>query len=382
MLDWHPQSVSSNANTNTLQEGVAVAWKTVRHIHEYEVIPHKHVHENGVIRLAQDGPAEPLGKSALRRSGLLSTQDLLVLARTLFSLDEVNALNNDRKKALKCLAEYFAPGDEEYKAIVLEDRQAPDAASLLAHDPLVELTFEELDQENKHELGDLKKAINRKKARTSGTKRKAMATAWAKAKAKAKAKVAPKALAAPKAAAPVPEAAPVAKAPAVAPKAAAAKPKAAPAPLALAGDYEYLEFAGSHIVFSEGLKKINGHCLNEGHLLSPLGLTQKCHLDRSVPAEVNWKEPRCKGRPIGLIALWLKIAGEHVSKEGPGGHAEQKRVLAAVQYHEERRQARAELWALRHEDPKIARLFSVEAPVPLDILGAMEDALWEPQTVF
>ena len=80
--------------------------------------------------------------------------------------------------------------------------------------------------------------------------------------------------------------------------------------------------------------------------------------------------------------MWLTNAHECIFKDGPGGHAEQKRLLATAEYFAERKQARAELWALRDAVPDILLLFEVEARVPVELLEGNEDALWEPLNVF
>ena len=156
-----------------------------------------------------------------------------------------------------------------------------------------------------------------------------------------------------------------------------AKPKAAPENY---GMYEYVDFHNSKIVFSVPLGKINGHCLHQDH---QTGGGRKCHCDRGIPNNVNFcNGGQKRGRPIGLIALWLKKSGDYPCKDGEGGHAEQKHKLRALEYRDERAQARAELWSRRHEDPAINRLFSVEAQVPAALLGGTEQQLWEPDVAF
>ena len=87
----------------------------------------------------------------------------------------------------------------------------------------------------------------------------------------------------------VPKAVPVALPAAVAkaaPVVVAAK-AGAPAPF-YGGNYEYAEFAGGHLVFSEILQKINAHCLHPDHQ------TTKCHLEFQC---FRWKFPVFVQRP-------------------------------------------------------------------------------------
>ena len=107
--------------------------------------------------------------------------------------------------------------------------------------------------------------------------------------------------------------------------------------------------------------------------------------DRSIPSYVDFAAGRAiKGRPLGLEALWL-LKGSHsnddccIDKEE---HHLSKKTLALAHFWQERKDARAALWLLRLEHPSIVRLFMIEAKVPDDLLGDMEQALWEPMIVF
>lgn len=145
-------------------------------------------------------------------------------------------------------------------------------------------------------------------------------------------------------------------------------------PPLLRGDYKYIIFCGGHIVFSESLRKINAHC-GAAHSLGQ----QKCHMDRSAPEVPDFGAVRVKGRPLGLLALWLKDPLRSASKVE---HHGRKYIYAAADFFEQRRSARAELWALRVQMPDVLNLFSIEAHVPNDLLAGTEPSLWEPTSVF
>ena len=142
---------------------------------------------------------------------------------------------------------------------------------------MFEMAFDGMDDEDKKEHGDLKRAMDRKRTQGRGTKRK-LGLPKAKPRAKAKAAVAP----APPVAPPAPPAPPPA-APAEAEAAPLPEPVAARPPPQLRGDYKYVRYHGYHIVFSTSLKKTNAHCLCAGHLVPGVEVHPKCHTDRLVP---------------------------------------------------------------------------------------------------
>ena len=82
-------------------------------------------------------------------------------------------------------------------------------------------------------------------------------------------------------------------------------------------------------------------------------------------------EPRVKSRPIGVLALWLKRGPDFSNKEA---HQACKKDLTTFVCHEERKAARAELWALRGNAPEIEQMFQLE-------VGFNEDPLMEPVEV-
>ena len=102
-------------------------------------------------------------------------------------------------------------------------------------------------------------------------------------------------------------------------------------------------------------------------------------MDRSVFRTGAGDAPgnRVVGRPIGLLMAWLKLPPTTRSE-----HIERKSSLWKVECFEERRQAREELWGMRHANPDILELFSCEREelVPADFSDAHQ--LWEPQCVF
>ena len=101
----------------------------------------------------------------------------------------------------------------------------------------------------------------------------------------------------------------------------------------------------------------------------------KCHMDRTINDAVM-----TRGRPIGLLALWLKLADASGGKEE---HSTVKKDLLGVAFQEDRRIARKELWDLRHTVAGIEELFASEAKVPDNILleANTEQPLWEPLRV-
>jgi hypothetical protein len=105
----------------------------------------------------------------------------------------------------------------------------------------------------------------------------------------------------------------------------------------------------------------------------------------SDPPELAFRpENKTKGRPLGLLALWLQRGSAAYVDCCPckDSHAVLKVALGADSFYEDRKAARAALWALRAQNPMIIQLFMVEAPVPLALLGGVEPALWEPRRVF
>ena len=128
--------------------------------------------------------------------------------------------------------------------------------------------------------------------------------------------------------------------------------------------------------FSVVNRKIKAQCFVGEHNNEFVGaVLQKCHMDRSCPQDSSFDVRRIKGRPIDLLALWLKKAAGTTSKLD---RAIAKTNLAKPEFHEERRQARAEVWDLRHDDPHVNSMFEVEAKVPDEMLGDVPPHLWEP----
>ncbi len=281
--------VDARAVDGTLQMSFAcdkdafAQWHHVLDVDAYQVIPYTEALVPYGIAL-QSRDAEPLAKAAMRKTGSLSCDDLLRLARHYQLIADVEP---PRRELLGLLAHFLGGTDADFIEHVLKDLPPENSISLLAQDPFFELAFDDLDPDNKKELPDIKKALDRQKTRNHAVARQQKRKAEAKAKAVAKAKVAPPPaepppVLAPPAApvdplplGPPPELALVPAAPA-APK---AKAKAAPKALAYGGNYEYTEFAGGHIVFSDVLFKINAHCLHTDHQ------TDKCHLVNCLP----WK---------------------------------------------------------------------------------------------
>ena len=363
-------------------------WHHVLDVDAYVVVPCVEEMSNRSLYLRAVGVEEPLAKAALRQAKNLSFVDLERLA-THYGL--VPCAN--RKRMLEMLARHFGADDVDFIEQVITNDLSPDkGADLLAQDPFFEMAFDELEIENRQELRDVKQALDRHKSRSTaiarGVKRKVAARAKSKAVAKAKtgpappvAKAAPPAIDA-KAAPPVKAAAPP-----VAPKAAPmVVPKALPIAFGAGlygGSYEYIEYAGGHIVFSEVLQKINFHCKHVLHQ------TMKCHMDRSIPSrEVDFAKPgRTKGRPLGLGPLWLQM-GDQANVNccaDKAAHDLLKATLAEPHYHEQRKNARKNLWNRRFECPEIVRLFAVEADisnVPLAVLNGIAPELWEPVRPF
>ena len=70
------------------------------------------------------------------------------------------------------------------------------------------------------------------------------------------------------------------------------------------------------------VKKINAHCKKMTHQMTASHQPCKCHMDRSISDAVM-----TRGRPIGLLALWLKLAH---GIEGKEEHNSLKRDLKGV----------------------------------------------------
>ena len=254
---------------------------------------------------------------------------------------------------------------------------APDenCTSLLANDPVFEISFEELDEDDKRELGDVKNAINKRKAQRSG-KRKPLTHLVGRRK-KPRGASSSGGGGAPPAPAEPPPGAPAPAPPAVEPPPGAPAPAMPPVvvepePDGLTGDYRSVRFGHGYIVYSVSLRKINAHC----HVHAE----PKCHCDRSVPLDGPWANPRVKGRPLGFLALWLLKARDDTSKLE---HHISKKVYARPAFHVERKEARKALWALRETHPRVVELFTVERQnVPLGFLGDEPVQLYEPEDVF
>ena len=74
---------------------------------------------------------------------------------------------HSRKHSLSLLAERVAPGDANFKELVLATltkQSDDDTVACMAQDPLFEMTWGDLDDDNKQELQDIIKAMNRTKA--------------------------------------------------------------------------------------------------------------------------------------------------------------------------------------------------------------------------
>jgi len=242
-------------------------WHHVLALDDYDVIPYCEALLPYGISLQKSGNSEPLAKAALRKCGSLSCDDLARLARHYALIENVTP---GRKRLLELLANHVGGYDADFIDLVLKDLPPECGISMLAQDPFFEFAFDELELDNRQELGDIKKALDRQKSRNHtvarSQKRRAEAKVRAKAKAVAKAKVAP-----------APAGPPVIE-PLVAPvdpALAGPPPVVAPpaAPVAYGRGYEYIAFAGGHIVFSDSFFKINAHCLHAEHQ------TNKCHLD-------------------------------------------------------------------------------------------------------
>ena len=108
-------------------------------------------------------------------------------------------------------------------------------------------------------------------------------------------------------------------------------------------------------------------------------------MDRSVSptAEVFADDRVNKGRPVGFEALWI-LKGSKSNADcciDKTEHGELKSVLRLPEFWQERKNARTDLWSLRHQHPSIIRLFRMEAQVPETLLRGSEPELWEPLLV-
>jgi hypothetical protein len=190
--------------------------------------------------------------------------------------DQRNAgVEYSRQQLLVKLADHLGGGDNDWITLVKADLPAEPSIELLAQDPLFELAWEEMEDDNKQELRDVKKAMANQRCKAHAKKRK-FANNAAAAKAVAKAKGAPFV---PPPILPVEQVAPVEEvAPGDAPVEEVAPGDAHPmlAPPGPRGSYEYVVFEGGQIAFSEILFKINAHCLHAGHQRT------KCHLEFRV----------------------------------------------------------------------------------------------------
>ena len=361
----------------------AATWHFVTDPNSYTVILWEPVRACATeIRLKGIG-RESLPKAALRRNRLLGFDDLCRLADW---MGIAGAGDLSRDGLLNALAEAIAPGDDDYKQLVVNPKDEVEGLDLLADDPMVEATFDELDPDDKQELSHVKKALDKKKISahhaTRGMKRTRDGQFRRRPKAKAKAKA--KAAGAPTPSAP-PAVVPPAPAPPVHPAVeppvpAPPEPPAVvlPVPPAVAPSvrgrygkhYKYIEIPDvGDLVFSERMRKMNAHCLCAGHQ------TTKCHMDRTIPETVCYNAAKFKGRFVGFHLAWL-----HSAAPDKACHDDLKKTVGDPIFVEERRSRRAELWARRHDNPDINELFALEVPPPADYVG--EPELWEPDSVF
>ena len=90
---------------------------------------------------------------------------------------------------------------------------------------------------------------------------------------------------------------------------------------------------------------------------------------------------KSKGRPLGFLYLWLKYTAAACHKDSDKSfHTDLKKVLNTEAYHDERKQARSELWAMRATHPQVLDLFALEQAPSADYLGTPE--LHEPSLIF
>ena len=138
--------------------------------------------QNGlVLGLLQDGEPESLTKASLRRWHLLGYDDLRhgAVDHGLIGLDA----RPSRQRLLVLLARCAAPGDTDFEnAITAQDEKGEtDAVNLLARDPLFQVAWDEMEEDDRQELNDVKKAIGRQKSKAANLlKRQERAKAKAK----------------------------------------------------------------------------------------------------------------------------------------------------------------------------------------------------------
>ena len=161
-------------------------WHHVLDVDAYVVVPCVEEMSNRSLYLRAVGVEEPLAKAALRQAKNLSFVDLERLA-THYGL--VPCAN--RKRMLEMLARHFGADDVDFIEQVITNDLSPDkGVDLLAQDPFFEMAFDELEIENRQELGDVKQALDRHKSRSiaiaRGVKHKVAARAKSNAVVKAK----------------------------------------------------------------------------------------------------------------------------------------------------------------------------------------------------
>ena len=168
--------------------GAGAQWHHVVDVDAYQVIGCVETFRDNCIMLRMSGDVESLPKSALRKSGCLSLDDLDRLARH-YALIDTAAATPGRPRLLSLLVHFIGAGDIAFIEEALRDDKPDDGISLLAQDPLFEYAFDELELENRLELGDLKRALDKQKTRNhvAGKALKRRQVAMAKAGAKAKA---------------------------------------------------------------------------------------------------------------------------------------------------------------------------------------------------
>ena len=113
-------------------------------------------------------------------------------------------------------------------------------------------------------------------------------------------------------------------------------------------------------------------------------MINELNLDRTVPEAFDSSSQKTKGRPLGLEALWLTKGnpanlGCCIDKRS---HQGLKASLGRAESWADRQTARKALWDLRVDQPRILRLFQLEAPPPAGEPIGSEPALWEPEIVF
>ena len=352
--------------------GAAAQWHHILDVDAYAAVSYTAKRRDVGVVLEFVGVEEPLAKAALRQSKRLSFTDLDRLASH-YNL-KCGFGRKSRPRLLEILIEHLGGDDEVFKKQALEGATSDDGCKLLADDPMFELTFEELDHDERQELADVKKALDRKKtsahvAHCHARKRAADAI---EAKAKAKAKAAAKAKAKPKAAAKAPPAVP----PAVPAAAAKAKPKAAVVLPGRACSSAGHRSRGKLKYVMYGDLGVIGYSA-ETHMIEATCTRHACTLHRCVPTEIDAIGDRTRGRVIGLMCAWLDEAS-NAAVDSREIHNVDKKYLCLAGSSGRRRAARELLWGKRVDQPNIHELFAVEATVPDAILGGMQAELWEP----